>query len=204
MNERELDEVQRDALQEIANIGMGQAGAALARLLDTFVTLSVPDSKLINVAELSRYLSSQQDIARVVRQSFQSNISGEAIVMFGLDGYRELSELMGYEDGYAADAAQSENEMLSDIASVLVGGCVQSVFEQLGCTLMFTAPTFLSLPALIGALGSEIHTRWEKALLLHVQFTLEQGGFAAQLVMLLPDEAILSMKLALDEFLKSV
>lgn len=200
MSERELDEVQRDALQEIANIGMGQAGAALARLLDTFVTLSVPDTQLIDVDELSRYLSVQQDVARVVRQSFQSDISGEAIVMFGQDGYRELRELMGYE----AEAGQYESEMLSDIASVLVGGCVQSVFEQLGCTLMFTAPTFLSLPALIEALGSEMHTRWEKALLLRVQFTLEHGGFVAQLVMLLPDEAIISMKLALDEFLKSL
>lgn len=200
MSERELDEVQRDALQEIANIGMGQAGAALARLLDTFVTLSVPDTQLIDVDALSRYLSVQQDVARVVRQSFQSDISGEAIVMFGQDGYRELRELMGYE----TEAAQYESEMLSDIASVLVGGCVQSVFEQLGCTLMFTAPTFLSLPALIEALGSEMHTRWEKALLLRVQFTLEHGGFVAQLVMLLPDEAIISMKLALDEFLKSL
>jgi chemotaxis protein CheC len=200
MSERELDEVQRDALQEIANIGMGQAGAALARLLDTFVTLSVPDTQLIDVDALSRYLSVQQDVARVVRQSFQSDISGEAIVMFGQDGYRELRELMGYE----TEAAQYESEMLSDIASVLVGGCVQSVFEQLGCTLMFTAPTFLSLPALIEALGSEMHTRWEKALLLRVQFALEHGGFVAQLVMLLPDEAIISMKLALDEFLKSL
>ncbi len=200
MSERELDEVQRDALQEIANIGMGQAGAALARLLDTFVTLSVPDTQFIDVGELSRYLSDQRDVARVVRQSFQSDISGEAMVMFGQDGYRELSELMGYD----GEASQSENEMLSDIASVLVGGCVQSVFEQLGCTLMFTAPTFLSLPALIEALGSDMHARWEKALLLRVHFTLEHGGFVAQLVMLLPDEAILSMKVALDEFLKSL
>jgi len=199
MSDKDLDEIQRDALQEIVNIGMGRAGAALAQLLGTFVTLSVPSSRLITVSELAHYLSEQNDGSTVVRQAFQSNISGEAIVIFGQDGYRELRELMGYE----SDAEKIEPEMLSDIGSLLAGGCVQSVFEQLGCTLSFTAPTFLSLTTLIDTLQPTLPIRWERALLLHVHFTLEHGGFVAQLVMLLPDEAIQNMKLALDEFLKS-
>lgn len=199
MKHQDLDEIQRDALQEIANVGMGLAGAALAQLLGSFVTLSVPHTRLIGVSDLARYLSEQNDTAPVVRQAFQSDISGEAIVMFGQDGYRELRELMGYE----GEAEQNQTEMLADIASLLVGGCVQSVFEQLGRTLMFTAPTFLSLNALIDTLQPDRAIRWEKALLLRVHFTLEHGGFVAQLAMLLPDEAIHSMKQALDEFLKS-
>jgi chemotaxis protein CheC len=200
MSDNDLDEMQRDALQEIANIGMGRAGAALAQLLGTFVTLSVPNSQLISVSDLAHYLSEKNDGSKVVRQAFQSDISGEAIVMFGQDGYRELRELMGYE----SDAEKIELEMLSDIATLLVGGCVQSIFEQLGCILSFTAPTFLSLNALIETLQPTLPIRWERALLLRVHFTLEHGGFEAQLVMLLPDDAIQSMKLALDEFLNSL
>lgn len=41
MNDIALTEEHRDALQEISNIGMGRAGAALAKLLGAFVTLSV-------------------------------------------------------------------------------------------------------------------------------------------------------------------
>ena len=37
-----LSQDQKDALQEIANIGMGQAGASIARVLDEFVQLSIP------------------------------------------------------------------------------------------------------------------------------------------------------------------
>jgi len=33
---------QKDALQEIANIGMGQAGASIAKVLGEFIQLSVP------------------------------------------------------------------------------------------------------------------------------------------------------------------
>ena len=37
-----LSELQRDALQELMNISMGQAANALARLIDAKITLSIP------------------------------------------------------------------------------------------------------------------------------------------------------------------
>jgi len=37
-----LSDEKRDALQELVNIGMGAAGAALAKALGTFVELAVP------------------------------------------------------------------------------------------------------------------------------------------------------------------
>ncbi len=39
---KQYSEDQRDCLQEIVNVAMGQAGDSLARLLEVFVTLSVP------------------------------------------------------------------------------------------------------------------------------------------------------------------
>ncbi|MCS0467835.1 chemotaxis protein CheC, partial [Burkholderia mallei] len=128
MNDIALTEEHRDALQEISNIGMGRAGAALAKLLGAFVTLSVPDIKLVSARELLDELQRcerRADMPRPVRQSFQSDICGEALVLFGSDGRRELKELMGYDD--ATD--DIEDEALSDIASLLVGACVHSVFE---------------------------------------------------------------------------
>ena len=38
----EINEDERDALQEIMNISMGQAADALARLIQTKVSLSIP------------------------------------------------------------------------------------------------------------------------------------------------------------------
>ena len=46
--------------------------------------------------------------------------------------------------------------------------------------------------------------RWDVALLLEIHFTLEQGGFGARMVLLLPDAAIRGMKEALDHFLEAL
>ena len=203
MNDLTLNEEQRDALQEIANIGMGKAGAALAQLLGIFVTLSVPGIKLASAEQVRGELLLPQlmeDGPLPVRQAFQSDISGEAIVLFGKDGCQELEKLMGYEG--ASSVAGSE--VLTDIANLLVGACTRSVFEQLGHRLSFARPSFVQPEALALALGDERLSRWDVALLLEVQFTLERSGFRAKLIMLLPDIAIPKMKRALEQFLQAL
>ncbi len=200
MNNRNLTELQRDALQEITNVGMGKAGAALANLLGTFVTLSVPRIQLVSVEELIAVLRDADHTgsgAPLVRQAFQSAISGEAVVFFGPNGRSELRQLMGYGDS----APMLDHEMLFDVANLLVGACVRSVFEQLGCLLSFSAPTFVDAGAWLDLPERVKSEHWEVALLLHVHFTLESGGFVAQLAMLLPDNAIMRMTLALDTLL---
>lgn len=203
MNDLTLNEEQRDALQEIANIGMGKAGAALAQLLGIFVTLSMPGIKLASAEQVRGELLLPQlmeDGPLPVRQAFQSDISGEAIVLFGKDGCQELEKLMGYEG--ASSVAGSE--VLTDIANLLVGACTRSVFEQLGHRLSFARPSFVQPEALALALGDERLSRWDVALLLEVQFTLERSGFRAKLIMLLPDIAIPKMKRALEQFLQAL
>src|SRR3972149_1521020 len=91
---------QTDALQEITNIAMGQAGDSLARVLDSFVTFSVPRSRLIHVSEIPqrlRELLNQSPEVTAVRQSFDEDLRGEAIVIFGSSGCNVLADLMGYE-----------------------------------------------------------------------------------------------------------
>ena len=51
MSEPVLNEDRRDALQEVANLAMGQAATRLARLLDTFIELSVPRVQVVEVSD---------------------------------------------------------------------------------------------------------------------------------------------------------
>ncbi|NPT55602.1 chemotaxis protein CheC [Paraburkholderia elongata] len=200
MNEQFLNEDQRDALQEICNVGMGKAAAALAKLLGVFVTLSVPGIRLVSTGQLRDALTGQDDSQLPpVRQAFQSDISGEAIVLFGRDGQRELKQLMGYDVG----DTDAQAAVLCDIANLLVGACVQSVFEQLGRRICFSGPTLLPSAAEAND-GFLPNGQWALALLLEIHFTLEKGGFGARMVMLLPDAAIEGMKHALDQFLQSL
>ena len=207
-----LSDDQRDALQEITNIAMGQAGSSLAALLDTFVHLSVPRINVVEVGELSRAISDlvgrDMDVT-AVRQSFQGYLRGEAIVIYGADGCKELADLMGYDEALDREA---EVELLLDVGNVLVGACLGGITEQLKVVaetsnageLSFSAPSLMAEHVSPDALLNPDKLSWTHALLMEVNFTLEQRDFISHLIMLMPEQAIDKMRGILDEFMASL
>lgn len=207
MSDLQLTRDQLDALQEVANIGMGQAGAALAGVLDTFVSLSVPRTRVIEVANLGTTLLSMvggNPEVTAVRQSFRSEIRGEAVVIFSHGGCSALWDLMGYEQADDASGSGGGREVLLDVGNILVGACIHSVFEQLGHTLTFSPPSLIAEQVPIERLLHPGTLPWEIALLVEVNFRLEARQFMCHLLMLMPEESIQKVKRALDHFLSNL
>ncbi len=200
-----LTEDQRDALQEVVNVGMGRAGSALSEILeDAFVKLSVPRIRILEFVQLPPALVEMighGGPVTAVRQSFQSELRGEAVVVFGEDGCQGLGDLMGYDDPLDSLA---EREILLDVANILVGACVSHVFEQLGQRIGFSHPTLIGERIQIGSmLQAEDAPTWTHALLVEINFALEERSFTCHLFMLMPEESIERLGQALDAFIES-
>ena len=81
----------RDCYQEIANVAMGRAGDLLARLLDVFVLLPIPNVNLIEVSELSMALTSvaTNDTTSGICQGFiGAGVSGEALLILNDSSFK--------------------------------------------------------------------------------------------------------------------
>jgi chemotaxis protein CheC len=204
-----LSNDQRDALQELTNIAMGQAGASLATLLDEFVDLSVPRIRVVEVVDLPPVLAElvgKTNLVSAVRQSFQGYLRGEAIIIFGEPGCRALADLMGFE----GDLGESgENELLLDVANVLSGACLGGMMEQIRnftetngpAELSFSMPSVMARQVMAEQLIDPQKVQWSHALLLEVNFTIKNRDFIAHLTMLMPEEGIEKIRGILDEFL---
>lgn len=193
---------QKDALQEIANIGMGQAGEMIARVLNEFVTLSIPrililKPNLISL-ELARMVDSEQVSA--VRQAFHGNIRGEALVIYGAQRCADLADLMGYEENI--DHA-TELEILLDISNILVGACLGGIAKQIKIDIGFSAPSLMADRVPIREMMELGNVPWQQALLVEVNFQLEQRSFACHLIMLMPEQEINVLAEALEQFLEA-
>jgi chemotaxis protein CheY-P-specific phosphatase CheC len=201
-----LSEDQRDCLQEIVNVAMGQAGDSLARFLEVFINLSVPRIKLVESKALSDTLEEMvgsTDAVSAVRQGFYSaengqGIRGEAIVVFSQTSFEELAELLAYEQEIN-DAA--EKELLLDITNILNGACLTGIAEQIETELSFSAPSILGHRVGLKELIPEKEYAWAKALLVEINYTLENRSFKCSLLLLMPGDAIEVVKSALDSLL---
>jgi chemotaxis protein CheC len=194
---------QKDALQEIANIGMGQAGEVIAKVLNEFVTLSIPRILILQpnliAPALQRMVNSE--LVSAVRQAFHSSFRGEALVLFGLQRCADLADLMGYEDDIDHAA---EMEILLDISNILVGACLGGIAKQVGVDIGFSAPSLLADRVPIKEMMKVNDASWQHALLVEVNFQLEQRSFACHLVILMSEHELKKFAGELDRFLESL
>ena len=216
-------EEQRDCLLETINVAMGQTGDALARLLGTFVQLTVPGVEGTERASLSdalrRYLGDADHVA-AVRQGFfsahcrvdvfdpghgraaeTSGLRGECFVLFGDDSYRQVAELIAYEDQLDE---QSERELLLDVSNLLAGACLNGLAEQLGEVLSFTPPALVGTGLAIDHILDTSTLQWDQILLIAVNYRLEYRSFDCTLVLMMPTTAIAGLSEALDRILATL
>lgn len=195
-----LTEDQRSVMQDISDISMAQAGLLLTRLLDAPVKLSAPHIDVLALSEVADSISamfSRDTKVTAVRQSFYGYLLGEAIVIYGQDGCKDLSDLMGYDD--MLDRAD-EIEMLLDVTNILVGACIGRIVDQINVVtgkheeLSFSPPAIMleNVPADILINPSKL--TWTHALMMEVNFTLEGRNFGSNFCVLMPERSIENMR----------
>lgn len=207
MRENVFTEEQRDALQEIANLAMGQAATRLARLLDTFIELSVPRVRVVraeDAAQTLRDMTGIEESVTAVRQGFRSDIKGEALVICRSSGVGHLCALVNDPYVHSAYDSVSQTELMFDVANVLTGACVSCILNQLDRTPIFSPPGLLGEKISLEDVFQADVLAWKMALLLEVNFALEDQTFRAHLVMLMAEDSIRRMNDALSALLSSL
>ncbi|PCE29988.1 chemotaxis protein CheC [Burkholderia ubonensis] len=220
---------QRDALQEIANLAMGRAAARLAALLGRFIELSVPRVRVVQASDAGKALREMtgiHDNVTAVRQGFRSDIKGEALVLCRTANVTGLAALVdhtfgdaaagertrdddevdeaGVETAAARGETSSQDELVFDVANVLMGACVSSILDELGRTPVFFPPGLLGANVSFDDVFQPTVLAWSVALLLEVNLGLEDDAFRAHFVMLMAEDSIRLMGDALDALLSAL
>lgn len=193
-----LSEDQRDCLQELFNVAMGQAGDALARKLRRFVRLSIPRISLLNSSELKALFVSKAGSRPVsaVRHRVSGLVPGESLVVFFDASVENLSTELSAE-GVSVD----ELALGGELAELLGQVCLQGFAAELALPL--TLGEGASLGHRVSAqslLGTE-EAGWQRALVLDINYQLECCDFNCDLFFLIPDEAVTTLLARVDQIL---
>lgn len=192
-------EDQRDCLQEICNVAMGQAGDSLARELGVFITLSIPIIRIVAAEQLSASLNnfSAGDGIFAASQLFSSqpaanDLSGLALVMLSLESINDLKQL---QPQYA-----STDELVITSCRNMAQTCLDALSEQWQLGFECQPPKVVG-PESLGAICSTVTKDWETVLLVEINYQLEGRSFNSDLILLFPDSAIAAMADRLDQLL---
>lgn len=184
-----LNEDQRDCLQEISNLAMGQAGDHLARLLESFVILSIPHVAILTPSEIAMAVQTvdNHNVSGVCQGFIGGGISGEAMLLFNDTSFSDLAKLMNYEEELSEAA---ERELLIDATNILVGALIRGIAEQLDIEFSFGPPAILGQHQELDKLLVSDNVRWDQALVIEVNYKIEGYNVQCDLLMVITESSL--------------
>jgi chemotaxis protein CheY-P-specific phosphatase CheC len=180
----------RDCFQEVANVSMGRAGDLLARLLNAFVVLPIPNVNLIEVGELSMALNAVEHASSTsgICQGFiGSGVCGEALLILNDSSFKEVAALMNYHGQLNPTV---ELELLMDLANVLIGSCLKGISEQLDMHFSQGHPVVLGQHCNIPDLISTNKSRWRRTLAIEISYGIEGHSIKCDLLLLFSEDSM--------------
>ena len=188
-----LSDDKRDALQEIVNIGMG-----------AFVELSVPRIDVLERRRVPTLLAtgswSDADL-EAVRQPFFGGIIGESLMLFDGAEPAHLADLVGYA---APPSREEQQELLLDLANVVIGACVNGIAEPLEEVVSFAPPSRLGGRPDACAFVLESPAAGREALVINVDFKLEERRFRGRVLVFLSEPSLVRIDDAIHRFLNAL
>lgn len=146
-----LSELERDALAELGNIGIGKASTALGRMLGGLVTLSVPSVEMVPPDEVAGLLDRALAPPLVgVSERLGGLFAGCALLVFPQAGSLPLVRAALPPDVPADDVPELEDEVLAELGNVVLNSALALVANLLG------EPVDTGLPVVVRGNGAEV------------------------------------------------
>jgi chemotaxis protein CheY-P-specific phosphatase CheC/ActR/RegA family two-component response regulator len=180
----------RDALQEVSNIAMGRAGDLLARLLDVFVLLPIPNVNTLETSELHMALTSiatDSNVSAVSQGFISSGISGEALIIFHDSSFKDMAKLLKYNDNVDDHI---EIEVMNDISNILIGAFLNGLSDQLDIHFSQGQPNVLGQHCRVEELIKNRQSHWQKTLAIEVNYMIENYEIKCDLLLLFTEDSI--------------
>jgi chemotaxis protein CheC len=141
----QLTAEQTDALQEIVNIGVGQAAGMLSEMIEFHIHLQIPEIELLSLAELQQRLKKTlgEDPLAAVHLDFAGSFSGSAQLVFPTDSAANLVSVLTGEDRMSPDLNDLKISTLSEVGNIVVNGVMGSISNVLDRPLDYAVPSYI-------------------------------------------------------------
>ncbi len=137
-----LNELQKDALKEVGNIGAGHAATALSQLLNTKINLSEPRIDVIKFRDLASRVGHEDRIVAALHMYIRGESPGQMVVLFDRDQAVDfvatfLKRIIGDIQIFDSIA----DSTLKEIGNIIAGSYLSAINNLTGQNVLPSVPT---------------------------------------------------------------
>ena len=211
MNNSEIiiNDEERDILQEVMNIAFGKASAELAKVIDIYVVLSIPDIKMLKTADVPRYIEEEikdlKDLS-VIKQSYTGKFHGTALLLFPGGAGKKLFSL--FDNGSTTGSGSEdlsvvlEKETLLEVGNILIGASVSKVAELLDDVVSYRPPKIVIESKPGDIVDWDLAEPEGPAILMRTVFSFDEGNIGGLLFLIPSYKSFEWLKKSLYAFLE--
>lgn len=174
-----------DILQEVGNIGIGNAATALAEFLSSKVKMTVPRTDFVPVEEVFTKIGKVEELVAAILLRVNGDLSGTVLFVFTeASALQLISHILGQPVGSIRQLGDMEESVLMEIGNVLTGSFLNAVSAMTQFTIIPAVPLFT-----FDMLGSVINSSLlgtgmveDQVLLIETVLTQEGNGVSGHLL----------------------
>lgn len=169
----EINDMYVDVLQELGNIGAGNATTAIASMLSIRVNMNVPKVELLEVSKLGACICPEDEIIVGIFLEIKMDIEGSMMFLMRMDSAQYLvNKLMMREESYVAEFDEMDLSALKEIGNIIAGSYLSALSAMTNLAISPSIPylavdmaaSVLSVPAI------EFGQYGDHALLIETEF----------------------------------
>lgn len=200
-----LEELERDALTELVNIGVSRAASSLRKMVGQQVLLSVPSVEVMSrdgAATLIREREAGELVA--VRQDFEGVFSGRALLIFPQANSLALVHAVTGGVLSQGEALDMEDEALAETGNVVLNSCLATMAN------MLQKPLQMSLPEVFRGDGGALfslsakHADGGVVLFLYINFAINDRDIRGYIAMLMDLPSLQALRALIHDFIERV
>lgn len=197
-----LNELQRDALGEIFNIGVGRAAASLSQIVSDEVLLSAPEVMVVHREQAAKVLlGAELNQFSTVSQNFSGPFDSQAMLVFPESNALEIVRLMVGPHMSIEELSEFEQEAMCEIGNIILNACMSSLADIFHIRFESTLPLHrfgdtYNLPILDG-------DEEQMVLLLQVDMIISQQRIQGHILFLLSVPSMSALLEHIDRYLSA-
>jgi chemotaxis protein CheC len=195
---RELEEIQFDALREVANMGAGHAATALSQMTNSRIMINVPRLQVARLEEVPELITEADAIVAAVMMHLLGDVTGRTLLILPRESAMRLSEiLLRREPGAVRVFGELEQSSIKEAGNILCAAYVNALSDFMGMMILPSVPSLVIdlCAAVLTTAYSDFGSESDYVFTIETRFTMDGSEAVEGHFLLLPDlpslEAIL-------------
>ena len=201
----EFTPVQKDALQELANIGAAHSATTLSQMLNSQIGMSVPSIDIVDVAKVSDFVS--DELTTMIVFELQGDIphGGFLILHFPRDSAVRTAHIMQGEGAAPLTFSEMDQSAIVEVGNIMVSSFLSASSDLLGFNMMPSPPVLVvdMAHAAITSLIAQMTVEVDDVILFRVALTSEEHDIAGNILIFLEVDALNRIARRLEEMTKA-